>query len=321
MGTRFASAVRIGSAALSFFLVCCSSSTFAWGCRGHQTVADVAFQELNPHARAAVLALLPQLQMDPRVKHYCTGTSINEFVDVATWADDIREIRPETGPWHFIDVPLSSPEPSPNDCPSQGCLVTAINTQIATLRSTTATPQDRAMALLFLIHFVGDLHQPLHTTTNNDRGANCLPVDFFNHLPNEGPNEAFKPNLHGVWDTELVERDMSGASVAQFSAHLREKYATSIPTWLSGSFDLKIWISESHNLARTAAYGQLPTHVQVEAPVAVNVCSDDNHVSTRLAALHEVIDANYSGNVAPVIEVQLTKAGARLAAILNHIWE
>lgn len=314
-------AAKFGVVALAICFIC--SPTLGWGCKGHQTVADIAFQQLTPKAREAVMALLPQLQMDPRVKHFCAGSGINPFVDVATWADDIREIRSDTAGWHFIDVPLGNPTPSPNDCPAKGCLVTAINSQIAVLKNGGATGPDQAMALLFLIHFVGDLHQPLHTTTNNDRGGNCLPVNFFGKPPKEGPNEAFKLNLHGIWDTELVEMDMAGESVSQFAAHLQQKYATLIPTWLNAPFDLQIWISESHNLAKTTAYGQLPAQVPVEppSPVAINYCSDDNHVSTRLAALHESIDSHYGSIAGPVIEVQLTEAGARLAAILNHIWE
>ena len=323
-GTRLRTTLSTAARAALVPLLCCfaCNPVFGWGCKGHQAVAAIAFQQLNAHARATVLPLLQQLQMDPRVTHFCANSDTNPFVDVSTWADDIRVIRPETAPWHFIDVPLADRNPSTGDCPPQeGCVVTAINAQIAILRSSTTTPPEKAMALLFLIHFVGDLHQPLHTTTNNDRGANCLPVDFFGTTTHEGPNEAYRPNLHGVWDTELVELDMSGSSVAEFSAHLWQKYSASIPAWQSDPPDLNLWVSEAHTLAAVSAYGQLPTHVQVETPIAIKACSDDNHVARRLAALHEVVESRYSGNVAPVIEQQITKAGARLAGILNRIWQ
>ena len=188
-------------------LVLTCSSAFGWGCEGHQTVAAIAFRHLDPSVKLRALALLQHLPPDRQIQHYCKGSGLNLFVDVSTWADDIRTKRPETGPWHFIDLPLGTDRPDLKFCAStSGCVITAIQQQVSVLRDPSAASDARAMALLFLIHFVGDLHQPLHTTTNNDRGANCLPATFFGVGPNELPPGTWKPNLHGVWELSKCKR-------------------------------------------------------------------------------------------------------------------
>jgi len=318
-----AAALKIVLFALA--VVATPAAAFAWGCDGHQAVALIAYQQLNPRARAAADQLLQQLPQIPVPSHFCAPSNTNPFVDVSTWADDIRSIRPETAPWHFIDVPLSvkttSPKAPLEGCPPDtGCIVTAITQEIATLRDFRLPPADRAMALLFLIHFVGDLHQPLHTTTNNDRGGNCLPVAYMGSPSREGANENYSPNLHLVWDVQLVQSLIAGRPLPVFAAYLQSKYASSIAAWLQEPFDLRAWVWEGHQLAARAASGQLATPVPVEQHVPINLCSDDDHVSQRLAQLHENVDQTYAAAVAPAIEVQLTKAGARLAAILNSIW-
>ena len=102
----------------------------------------------------------------------------------------------------------------------------AITDQLAILRSADADPQKRADALRFLIHFVGDLHQPLHATTNNDQGGNCVPVAFFDTLPQlrNPQTESYAPNLHGVWDTNILGKATTGKTVDQVAAELDESF-------------------------------------------------------------------------------------------------
>jgi hypothetical protein len=125
------------------------------------------------------------------------------FADLSSWADDERDVRPDTADWHFIDIPLgASRSDESSACPSTGCVTTAIQQQLDILRNSTGTAQDQSSALMFVIHFVGDVHQPLHDTTNNDRGGNCVPVKYFNTGPTlmDASKGSYKPNLHGVWD-------------------------------------------------------------------------------------------------------------------------
>ena len=169
---------------------------------------------------------------------FCGATGLDPFVDLATWADDERDVRKETGPWHFIDIPLgaSCTDASGACDASTGCVTTAIQQQLDILRNATGTLQDQANALMFVVHFIGDLHQPLHATTNNDRGGNCIPVKFFNRKPRltNASTGSYKPNLHGVWDTEIVERvgKIGGShdtDVRAFADHLAVEFCVRYP--------------------------------------------------------------------------------------------
>ena len=85
-------------------------------------------------------------------------------------------------------------------------MIQALESEIAILGDKTRPDAERSIALLWVLHLVGDMHQPLHEEDNNDRGGNCVPVSFLNHKAEERPNGGYGPNLHGVWDTELVEK-------------------------------------------------------------------------------------------------------------------
>jgi len=302
---------------------------FGWGCAGHQTVALVALSQLNPRADAKVHELL-QGQPLPAIHRFCGATTLDVFADVATWADDEREVKPRTGEWHFLDIPLeASRESLATFCePTIGCVTQAISTQLDILRPGRGTRQEQANALMFIVHFLGDLHQPLHDTTNNDRGANCIPVTLFGQKPKliDAASEGYSPNLHGVWDTELPMRvgkigDKSRDSdVRKFSAELTSEFASEITTWQHGPVDLNQWAWDSHELAVTIAYGKLPTPVQTEKPQSVKTCADDNSVGNRMKALNEDLEDPYLGAVTPVIRQQLAKAGTRLSMILNQLW-
>src|SRR5262249_20340476 len=142
-----------------------------WGCEGHQTVALLAKKHLQPAALKKVDDLLGTKPIDPKLPRFCGQTS-DVMADVATWADDIRGKRPETAGWHFADIPLSASDNDPSKfCPSSGCVVTAVQNSLGILRSGGSNIREQAEALMFLIHFVGDAHQPLHAATNGDRGG------------------------------------------------------------------------------------------------------------------------------------------------------
>jgi hypothetical protein len=152
---------------VSILLLCSAAPAFGWGCSGHQVVALVALKQLTPNARAKVQQLL-QGQPSPSIHRFCGITGLDPFADLATWADDERDVRSETAPWHFIDIPLGASRADlASACDTTtGCVTTAIQQQLDVLRTASANVQDQANALMFLVHFVGDLHQPLHTTTN-----------------------------------------------------------------------------------------------------------------------------------------------------------
>lgn len=299
------------------------ASARAWGCMGHQVVAMLAYDQLNPDAMQQAKSLLADLSAYSKLHHFCSQPSLPAFGAVSTWADDIRDVRPETAPWHFIDIPLSaSPSQYASFCDLQkGCVTSEIAKMVDTLQSAGANPAQKTEALIFLIHFVGDVHQPLHDETNNDRGANCMGVGYFGQQPVEGKGESYKPNLHGVWDTEMVERtERSHQTATAWVHYIEAKYQQQIRQWAAAPPDVMAWAAEAHAEALSIGYRRLHVPVPIEQPVPVSVCSDDNNVGHRLAALHEQVDLQYFNDASPVIEAQLTKAGTRLAALLNRIW-
>jgi hypothetical protein len=304
-------------------LLLCVSPAFPWGCQGHRSVALVALEQLTPHARAMTSNLLQGEPSDPSLHRFCHHGDLPPFADVSTWADDIREKRKETAPWHFIDVPLGVARDHMYDaCPvATGCVTSALRGQLDVLRSKSSGKAQKAEALMFVIHFVGDLHQPLHASTNNDRGGNCVPVVFFKQEPKESAaSENFRPNLHGVWDTDLVDRVAKEHDAARFANDITSEFTTDIHSWKQQPINLDDWAWESHQLAKSTVYGDLAEKITVETPAPVESCADDNHVAKRLFQLHEKIDERYLRDASPVIRRQLARAGTRLAMLLSQIW-
>lgn len=313
---------------LSLFMLLAAAgftpAAWGWGCKGHEVVALIAEAHLTAHAKTMVADILAAGPISPDLRRYCDPTGLDVFSDSSTWADDERSIRPETAGWHFLDIPRGAPKGNiAQYCPpATSCVTTAIVDQLAVLRRPDASVQARADALRFLIHFVGDLHQPLHSTTNNDRGGNCVPIAFFGNEPAK-PNPAtedYRPNLHGIWDTDILEHFYSGQTVQQIADGLEIKFKTKIPALRSKRADVKEWAWESHQVAEHATYGYLPVKIAIETPTPVTACADDNHISTRMLDLHEHVDVSYGNAAVPVIQQQLTRAGIRLATLLNNLW-
>ncbi len=196
--------------------------TFGWGPVGHHTVARIAENNLNPKARAAVRELL--------------GVPM---ADVAVWADEIRSQRRETGPWHYINIPVDSPRAtSATFCPKEGCVSAKITELVATLK-TSANRDERVEALKFLIHFVGDMHQPLHSGDKHDRGGNDVKAVFFGE----------DWNLHSIWDSGLLKHiDTSEDHLLRslkLSRGKRNRMAQGT---------VEDWVWEAHDVARDVVY-------------------------------------------------------------------
>jgi hypothetical protein len=266
---RKASRVRRAAAAFAFTLVV-ASNALGWGQEGHRVVAAITERHLTARARDRVRQILgPE----------------NSLAAVSTWADEIRPTRPETAAWHYIDIPLdASAIDTARDCPNGDCVSAAITRFVAVLRDKTATPAAKNEALKFVVHFVADLHQPLHCANNHDRGGNNVHVTFF------GENA----NLHIVWDTLLVERiDPDPVSYARrLDAALTD---SNVSAFKEGTVeDLAL---ESHAVAVKVAYGALPSGNPFD------------------------LGAGYFQTAAPVVDLQLQKAGIRLALVLNEALE
>src|SRR5256885_1050309 len=155
---------------------------FGWGPEGHNLVARLAAVRLTPAAAAKVAEIL--------------GPGVT-LASISTWADQVRPSRTETGPWHYIDIPIDKVHlDMQRDCPKGVCVIAKIEDFEKVLAAPETPPKERKEALMFIVHFVGDMHQPLHCSDNKDKGGNGVKVDFFG-----------KPsNLHTVWDSGLLGR-------------------------------------------------------------------------------------------------------------------
>jgi hypothetical protein len=156
----------------------------AWGPAGHRLTGRLAERNLGPRARAAVAELL-----EP-------GETL---ADASTWADEHRRDVVGSGPWHYVDVPITEPRYDDRFSgpePAKGNLLPKIREFKAKLKDRRRPLQERRMALRFLVHLVEDLHMPLHVGDNHDRGGNATQVQFFDR----------GSNMHRVWDSGIIER-------------------------------------------------------------------------------------------------------------------
>lgn len=187
----------------------------AYGSEGHQVVALIAQQLLTAQARKRVVAILA---LEP-------GATL---ASIANWADDTR--NRSTAPWHYVNFPRGSDceYSAPRDCPDGKCVVAAIRSQADRLGAPSSSPQDQLTALKYLVHFVADVHQPLHAGHADDRGGNSYQVQAFGR----------GTNLHAVWDTFLLEAVQPDARIlaAGLSGGLPpEKIDFEPETWASES--------------------------------------------------------------------------------------
>ena len=194
---------------------------FGWGCEGHQIVALIARAHLTPVASAAIDQLLRENPIDPALNRFCKDRPGVLMADSATRADDARNAE-KTGEWHYNDIPLSVEKgdamiwcaplgPSVNDKDRPGCIVNALEYEWNLLRDQAQPGPVRAKALRYVIHLTGDLHQPLHTEDNNDKGGNCTSMQFF--------AETRPANLHAIWDYKIIAHDLEAHHTTQTARH------------------------------------------------------------------------------------------------------
>ena len=292
-------------------------SASAWGCKGHQTVALIAEKHLSPEAKQFVQKILSENPIDPKLSRYCGSTTHDLMADASTWADDVRPER-KNGPWHYIDVPRGTKHgPLEAYCGAEGCVTKAITEQVAILKDKNADPAKRAEALRYVIHFVGDLHQPLHDITNADEGGNCVPLKYLRRNPCEH-NHSYSPNLHNIWDSAILERDAEGADAAEYADTLDALFASNEEALQKVGVHLDDWVWEGFDIAESVVYGNLTPRIAIEPNVPVHTCTDDNNIGDRLFRQKLAADEAYQQKAAPIVEKRIAQAGVRLAMILNE---
>jgi hypothetical protein len=276
-----------------------STTSLGWGAGGHMMVASIAFKRLNNTAKAEVKKLLA-IPINP-----CDVTKKSSgFVSAAHWADDVRpklgfEFAPDL---HFADFPfVADSTPVPTDLPKPQNIIKALEHYVEVLKTSIDT-NERAEALRFVIHFVGDIHQPLHCATKvdaahpqGDQGGNLL------HIAVGGQDT----KLHSYWDGGLGSFPKGGppptftppklSTIPPAVAVALQGHPDTDPDLkLDDPFNYQAWAKESRDLAEQAVYkdiaaGQTPT-------------------------------AEYKTRGLEVVRKRVAFAGYRLAALLNKIW-
>ena len=295
-------------------------SASAWDGTGHMLVAQVAYDRLNDKARARVDELAAKLHK---------GDVPYNGINIACWPDDIKgpandpEFRGFYKPWHYIDIGCNTNDPDqfanpPALTKTNGNVLVALTHCVDLIRNkqTDALVPNESVALAFVMHFVGDIHQPLHTTARynpdpkpddrfkDDAGGNDVSV------ANLG-DEVWGKNLHSFWD-EAYRRYYKDGQVQALDPldHADAPDSPPLKEWMKKlpldgtekidtSYDVKKWIMQSHEIACTQVYGTLG-----EPYGAKNIVLKEEYVKQATnTARHQIVVAGY-----------------RLAALLNDLY-
>lgn len=293
-----------------------AATAWGWGDTGHMVVARIAAQNLTPETRARVAALLALVNDD-------VPTVADGMAAASVWADHFaRPHFPRSSPWHYIDLSLLNGEHDPGQPFVQTDTSFYKILQYAAALQT-GSPDEFGVPganLMFLIHFTGDLHQPLHDATNQDRGGNCVFVKY----PKQNGRLSRKQNLHSAWDTGLLE-DNLGTNDAWIAAQLQSGYAANSstdqqdvlladPARVGVPTAVYAWTMEAHQLAIDRVYAPLGPDVPVLS--YADVSSDCDNAAPFTNQLY-FVDQDYVNSSVQTIDRQLTAGGVRLAALLN----
>ena len=269
---------------LMFAITAATVSLDAWGSQGHRLVGLIAAARLTPNARAQAGRLLD-------------GQTL---ADLSNWADTIRSDQQQTYGWHFVNIPLDAAGyDRDRDCPRaagvaegarsdrwRDCAVDRILFWEQRLADVTLDGADRAIALKFIVHFIGDLHQPFHTL-GVGRGGNDVQVRVFGeaNCADEG-EKPFPCNLHSVWDSRLIAR--RNLDDRAYVAHLQKLIVDKRLSAQAAGTPAQ-WAEQSFRLAK-------------EALVDSGANLDDGYYRRQIA----------------VIDERIALAGVRLAAVINR---
>lgn len=294
------SSLRIAGVLLA--VLSTAHSAAAWGKEGHRVVARIAARNLTPAVRKKVAVILAT--NDAGLEAAMAAAS--------TWPDEIDKNKTGTEFWHFIDVPITEPFSITGLCQSHNCVldrITEMQDRLATnakgfalamppVPSRPMTSQEMA----FLIHFIGDVHQPLHAANDGDRGGVCV------HLihPIVHSDGTKTTHLHGAWDTdEVISTSKALGSESAIVTTLFNRFKNGATVSQLTPTD---WAHESNDLARKDIYQKLhlPNHTAAPGQCATGIANID------------VSQSYLTGNVADV-ETQLMKAGIRLSNVINQM--
>ncbi|MET1219221.1 MAG: S1/P1 nuclease [Glaciecola sp.] len=262
--------MRLGLIGLGLFATLVAPYVLAWGQIGHRVTGAIAEDYLSTEARVAVKALFPNASL----------------AEISTYADENRSNpsefwQKEAGPYHYVTVP-DGKHYHEVGAPEQGDSYTALQKFRNIVLDESRPLPERRRALHFIVHIVGDLHQPLHVGNGKDRGGNDVKVSFF----------WSSSNLHRVWDSGLIDRVQ--LSYTEWHDWLTQKITPEqAAQWMEP--DPLVWIKESQML-RAGVY-----------PLA----SKDEKIKLTWHYLYEH---------RPTVNRRLSQGGVRIAAYLNEMF-
>ena len=264
-----------------------TSTALAWAPLGHALVGELAQRHLDPKAQAEVGRLL-------------AGEPTPTLAGIASWADELRNTDPErfkaTSRWHYINAKGGGCDfDLARDCPDGDCVVGALDRQLAILADRKQPLAARRDALKFVVHLVGDEHQPMHAGNRTDSGGNRFQVSLRTPIEPEAyarksyVDGVMGTNLHSVWDYYILAS--RGLALRDYADAL-DSGATPPPAPLPGAGVLQEWAGGSCRLID--AHGIYP--------------ADDQHR----------MDHAYLDKFRPLAEARVQLAGKRLAQLLNQ---
>jgi hypothetical protein len=298
----------------------------AWGDEGHEVIGLIAEHYLQPSVRARVLELL---------RRDDSGLVERDMAHEATWADKFRDSDRDTSKrrylgtrnWHFVDLEIdgmdvtqacygrhSLPAGVPASVgPAEDCIIDKIDQFDVELKNPQTPEEERRAALQFLLHLVGDLHQPLHASDDHDQGGNRK----FASGPDIGSH-----NLHHDWDTEFVARlgasdtDIAGVLIARITEADRARWSRGTPL---------DWAVETYAVSKEHAYGLLPAASGGEESRGEgsrgNASRGNASRGNASSRSRYQLSQAYVDDATAVTAEQLSKAGVRLAFLLNRALE
>jgi hypothetical protein len=297
-----------------FLTVALAGNAFAWGPEGHTIVCRIAFLDLEnvPGAQQRINELAA-LYRDPDgnpVAGFADGCRFPDFARAQVedadkpikWAQEFRQFNN----WHFLNVPRETFAISLSDC-GDDCILKGIAYHTKGLTMPGLSENQHAQALLFLGHWLGDIHQPLHISFKDDRGGNDVLVtkDSFYERFVPRPGEQEKPmNLHSVWDGRIIAKLRGTMTVEQLAQELRSAITDEQRAqWLLGTpLD---WAQESYDISTTQAveYCEWKRGSDGEACAA--------------SSKERKLTADYQDKFDDVVKQRLQQAGLRLAMQLR----
>ena len=269
------------------FLLMAPSPAAAWWEYGHESVATVALHEVSPTTRREIARLLargPELQ---------TPTCSVRTIELASyWPDCVKTLGERFSyaySWHYQNANICKPFDLKTACADGNCVSAQIDRNRKLLADRTVPARERLMALAFLVHFMGDLHQPLHAGDRADRGGNDFKLDY---------GVIKRSNIHAIWDGYLADRGISappGGALAILAAVPPAERAA------IRQGNVADWSRENWQVARDMAYGSM-----LEDPCG------------PIPAERPVMDETIVRKLEPVIRMQVAKGGIRLARLLDE---